>query len=135
MRSRARGIRSLAGTAANKTHRKCNAMSQSHSDRGVEAEEQIRSVPREETTEPPLFRVLLHNDDYTTMEFVVQVLVSLFGKSIEEATRIMLNVHHHGVGLCGLYPYEIAETKVSAVHAAADEHGFPLKCSMEKDLS
>lgn len=98
-----------------------------------ETEEHIESSTREEVTEPPLYRVLLHNDDYTTMDFVVQVLVSLFGKSIEEAIRIMLNVHHHGIGLCGLYPYEIAETKVSAVHAAADENGFPLKCSMEID--
>jgi ATP-dependent Clp protease adaptor protein ClpS len=100
-----------------------------------ETEEQIDSSTHEEVTEPPLYRVLLHNDDYTTMDFVVQVLVSLFGKSIEEAIRIMLNVHHHGIGLCGLYPYEIAETKVSAVHAAADENGFPLKCSMEIDTS
>ena len=82
---------------------------------------------------PAMYKVLLHNDDYTTMEFVVQVLVSLFAKSIEEAVRIMLNVHHDGIGLCGLYPFEIAETKVSAVHAAAGENGFPLRCSMEID--
>ena len=86
-----------------------------------------------DVTEPSLYRVLLLNDDYTTMEFVVEILITVFHKSVEEATRIMFNVHQAGVGLCGIYTYEIAETKVDSVHALAKEHGFPLKCTMEKE--
>ena len=82
--------------------------------------------------EPALYKVLLHNDDYTTMEFVVYVLMQVFHKSVEEATRIMLNVHEKGIGVCGLYPYEIAETKVETVTRMARENGHPLKCTMEK---
>ena len=80
-----------------------------------------------------MYKVLLHNDDYTTMEFVVEILRHVFHKSIAEATRIMLNVHRRGVGVCGTYPFEVAETKVDTVHLLAQEKGFPLKCSMEKD--
>ena len=80
-----------------------------------------------------MYRVLLHNDDYTTMEFVVEILVHIFHKTIEDATRIMLNVHEKGIGVCGVYTYEVAETKVDTVHSIARDHGFPLKCSMEKD--
>lgn len=83
--------------------------------------------------EPPLYRVLLHNDDYTTMDFVVMVLEQVFHKKPSEATHIMLMVHRQGVGICGIYPAEIAETKVDAVHALAAEAGFPLKASMEKE--
>ncbi|HDL08632.1 MAG TPA: ATP-dependent Clp protease adapter ClpS [Desulfobacteraceae bacterium] len=100
---------------------------------GSKLEEETISETRDEVTEPPMYRVLLHNDDYTTMEFVVEVLMFVFNKSTEESTRIMLNVHRQGMGLCGLYTYEIAETKVDAVHNLARERGFPLKCSMEKD--
>ena len=98
-----------------------------------ELEEQQLSDVREELTEPPMYRVLLLNDDYTTMDFVVDVLKYVFYKSTEEATRIMLNVHNNGVGVCGVYPYEVAETKVNTVDALAREHGFPLKCTMEKE--
>jgi ATP-dependent Clp protease adaptor protein ClpS len=84
-------------------------------------------------TEPPMYRVLLHNDNYTTMEFVVEVLVTIFKKSPESATQIMLNVHRSGVGICGTYSYELAETKVDSVHLLAEGHGFPLKCSMERE--
>ena len=80
-----------------------------------------------------MYKVMLLNDDYTTMEFVVEVLVYIFQKSLEEATRIMLNVHRSGIGVCGFYPYEIAETKVSAVETLARENGFPLKCIMERE--
>jgi len=83
--------------------------------------------------EPSMYRVLLHNDDYTTMEFVVEVLGHIFHKTIEDATRIMLNVHEKGIGVCGVYTFEVAETKVDTVHSIARDHGFPLKCSMEKD--
>ena len=83
--------------------------------------------------EPSMYRVLLHNDDYTTMEFVVEVLAHIFHKTIEDATRIMLNVHEKGIGVCGVYTFEVAETKVDTVNSIARDHGFPLKCSMEKD--
>ena len=96
-------------------------------------EEQQLSDVREELTEPPMYKVLLLNDDYTTMDFVVDVLKYVFYKSTQEATRIMLNVHNNGVGICGVYPYEVAETKVNTVDALAREHGFPLKCTMEKE--
>ena len=98
-----------------------------------EQEESVISEVEEETTEPPMYKVLLHNDDYTTMEFVVEVLMYVFHKSVEDSTAIMLNVHRNGIGLCGVYPYEVAETKVETVHSLAQERGFPLKCTMEKE--
>jgi len=98
-----------------------------------ELEEEIISEIRDEVDEPSMYRVLLHNDDYTTMEFVVEVLILVFNKSPEDAVRIMLNVHHKGVGVCGVYTYEISETKVNTVHNLARQHGFPLKCTMEKE--
>ncbi|MFZ3048892.1 MAG: ATP-dependent Clp protease adapter ClpS [Desulfatirhabdiaceae bacterium] len=88
---------------------------------------------QERITEPPLYRVLLLNDDYTTMEFVVDILMTIFQKSLDEATTIMLNVHKKGAGICGVYPLEIAETKVEIVHAMAKENGYPLRCAIEKD--
>jgi ATP-dependent Clp protease adaptor protein ClpS len=81
---------------------------------------------------PPLFKVLMHNDDYTTMEFVVEVLESVFHKSSPEANRIMINIHVRGIGYCGTYPFEIAETKVVKVHGLARAEGFPLKCTLEE---
>jgi len=80
-----------------------------------------------------MYKVLLHNDNYTTMEFVVEILILVFRKSPEDAVEIMLNVHHKGFGICGVYTYEISETKVNNVHALARQHGFPLKCTMEKE--
>ena len=103
------------------------------SENNPEVEEGIKSDTDEEVTEPPMYKVLLLNDDYTTMEFVVEVLRYVFQKSLEEATRIMLNVHRIGVGVCGVYPYEIAETKVNTVDALSRERGFPLKCTMERE--
>lgn len=96
-------------------------------------EEGIKSESDAEVTEPPMYKVLLLNDDYTSMEFVVEVLRYVFHRNIEEATRIMLNVHQNGVGVCGIYSYEIAETKVNTVDALAKENGFPLKCTMERE--
>jgi len=87
----------------------------------------------EEVTEPPMFKVLLHNDDFTTKEFVVKILVSVFSKSLDEATQLMWAVHKNGVGVCGVYPLEIAETKVNIVTAAARENGFPLQSTMEPE--
>jgi ATP-dependent Clp protease adaptor protein ClpS len=86
-----------------------------------------------ETRLPRLHKVLLHNDDYTTMEFVTVILEGVFGKSPAEAFRIMMHVHENGVGVCGAYPFEIAETKVALVHERAREHGFPLRASMEEE--
>lgn len=81
---------------------------------------------------PSLYRVLLLNDDYTPMEFVVHVLEHFFTKNREEATQIMLHVHQHGVGECGVYTYEVAETKVTQVMDFARKHQHPLQCVMEK---
>lgn len=81
---------------------------------------------------PPLYKVLLHNDDYTTMEFVVEVLQSVFHKSHAEATQVMLHIHRAGIGVAGIYTHEIAETKVAVVEAMARQHEFPLKCTMEE---
>ncbi|MBW2367833.1 MAG: ATP-dependent Clp protease adapter ClpS [Deltaproteobacteria bacterium] len=92
----------------------------------------VQSRIEDEVREPSMYKVLLHNDDYTTMEFVVEILMTVFNKRFEAATRIMLNVHQQGAGLCGVYPLEIAETKVETVHKLAGENGFPLKCTMEK---
>lgn len=98
----------------------------------ADTESQNLSDTLERVEEPPLYRVILLNDDYTTMEFVVEILTYVFNKGLESATRIMLEVHRNGMGVCGVYPLDVAETKVETVHALAREHGFPLKCLMEK---
>ncbi|MDM8523154.1 ATP-dependent Clp protease adapter ClpS [Desulfococcaceae bacterium HSG8] len=98
-----------------------------------ETEGDVISETEEDIHEPSMYRVLLHNDDYTTMEFVVEILVFVFNKSPEAATQIMLNVHEKGIGVCGVYTYDVAETKVQTVHALAREHDFPLKCTMEEE--
>jgi ATP-dependent Clp protease adaptor protein ClpS len=84
------------------------------------------------TKRPNLYRVLILNDDYTPMEFVVHVLEKFFQKDVEAATKIMLHVHHHGIGECGVFTYEIAETKVTQVMDFARKHQHPLQCVMEK---
>jgi ATP-dependent Clp protease adaptor protein ClpS len=88
---------------------------------------------RPKTKKPSLYKVLLLNDDYTPMEFVVHVLERFFNKGREEATRIMLHVHHKGVGICGVFTYEVAETKVAQVMDYARQHQHPLQCTMEKE--
>jgi ATP-dependent Clp protease adaptor protein ClpS len=85
-----------------------------------------------QTKRPNMYRVLLLNDDYTPMEFVVHVLERFFNKDREAATQIMLHVHHHGIGECGVYTYEVAETKVTQVMDFARKHHHPLQCVMEK---
>ncbi|ANL27791.1 ATP-dependent Clp protease adaptor protein ClpS 1 [Rhizobium phaseoli] len=89
-----------------------------------------RTKPK--TKKPNLYRVLLLNDDYTPMEFVIHILERFFQKDRESATRIMLHVHNHGVGECGIFTYEVAETKVSQVMDFARQHQHPLQCVMEK---
>jgi ATP-dependent Clp protease adaptor protein ClpS len=88
---------------------------------------------RPQTKRPSLYRVLILNDDYTPMEFVVHVLEQFFNKDHESATRIMLHVHHHGIGECGVFTYEVAETKVTQVMDFARKHQHPLQCVMEKN--
>jgi ATP-dependent Clp protease adaptor protein ClpS len=100
---------------------------------GPELEEDVISEVRDDTDEPSMYKVFLHNDDYTTMEFVVEILMLVFKKSPEDAVRIMLNVHHKGIGICGVYTFEVSETKVNTVHTLARQYGFPLKCTMEKE--
>ena len=96
-------------------------------------EDEVRSDQQIQLDEPPLYKVVLLNDDYTTMDFVVEVLKNVFHKSDGDAHRIMLNVHRNGFGVCGLYPRQIAETKIDMVDSLAREKGFPLKCTMERD--
>jgi ATP-dependent Clp protease adaptor protein ClpS len=93
----------------------------------------LATKTRTRTKKPSLYRVLLLNDDYTPMEFVVFVLERFFNKTREEATEIMLLVHQHGVGLCGVFTYEVAETKVAQVLDLARRNEHPLQCTMEKD--
>lgn len=88
---------------------------------------------RTKTKKPSMYKVLLLNDDYTPMEFVVYVLQRFFSKNAEDATKIMLHVHQNGVGICGVFTYEVAETKVSQVMDLARQHDHPLQCTMEKD--
>jgi ATP-dependent Clp protease adaptor protein ClpS len=96
-------------------------------------EKELVSDADEKVQEPPLYKVLLYNDDYTTKEFVVGLLMAVFNKSMGDATQLMLNVHKSGVGVCGVFSYEVAETKVNTSIALARENGFPLKLSMEED--
>lgn len=103
------------------------------SDGGEKNSQQTEEQTEVKTRKPSLYNVFLLNDDYTTMDFVVNILTGIFGKNLTEATQIMLHVHKKGVGLAGVYPREIAETKVEAVHKLARENEFPLKCLMEKE--
>ena len=93
-------------------------------------ETRTNSKPKAET--PSMYRVLLVNDDFTPMDFVTHVLQKFFQKTTDEATQIMLEVHHKGAGVCGVFTHEVAETKVHIVNTYAKQHRFPLKCTMEK---
>jgi len=101
-----------------------NNQNQMGSDYGLEFEQEIQ--------EPKLYKVILHNDHYTTMEFVIEVLIKIFHKPAAEATKIMLDVHKKGRGICGVYPFDIAATKVAQVAHAAKQNNFPLKCTYEE---
>lgn len=89
--------------------------------------------PRPKTKKPAMYKVLMLNDDYTPMEFVVHVLERFFQKNRDEATRIMMHVHRRGVGVCGVYTYEVAETKVTQVMDLARQNQHPLQCTIEKE--
>ncbi|HUB85886.1 MAG TPA: ATP-dependent Clp protease adapter ClpS [Rhizomicrobium sp.] len=88
---------------------------------------------RTKTKKPSLYKVLILNDDYTPMEFVVHILERFFNKNREEAVQVMLHVHRHGVGICGVFTYEVAETKVAQVIEFSRRHQHPLQCTMEKE--
>ncbi len=96
-------------------------------------QENVKERTRQQTRTPQMYRVYLLNDDFTTMDFVVEVLEQVFHKPPLEAHEIMLQVHKAGRGLVGVYTRDIAETKIAAVHARAKNHGFPLKCAMEPE--
>jgi ATP-dependent Clp protease adaptor protein ClpS len=98
---------------------------------GIVTERKTRT--KSKTAKPPLYKVILLNDDYTPMEFVVEILKAVFHKQQADATRIMLHVHQNGMGIAGVYPYEIAETKVHTVEELARQAEYPLKCVMEKE--
>jgi ATP-dependent Clp protease adaptor protein ClpS len=101
-------------------------------DRGNNPGTAVITKTKPQTKRPSLYRVLILNDDYTPMEFVVHVLERFFNKNREAATEIMLHVHHHGIGECGIFTYEVAETKVTQVMDFARKHQHPLQCVMEK---
>ncbi len=105
-------------------------MENSDTNTGYKSGSQVKT--RERTTTPSLFKVLMHNDDYTTMEFVVEVLQEIFNKPATEAEKIMLTIHFQGVGYCGTFPYAIAESKVERARIKARKAGFPLRCSLEE---
>ena len=92
----------------------------------------VATKTRTKPKQPSMFKVLMLNDDYTPMEFVVMCLKRFFGMDLEAATRVMLHVHQKGVGVCGIFPYEIAETKVNQVMDFARQHQHPLQCTLEK---
>lgn len=102
-------------------------------DEDPEGESAVATESKKQLQRPRLYKVLLHNDDYTTMEFVVFVLTTIFQHSEEKAVQIMLHVHQRGVGVAGVYSYEIAETKVQKTTDLAREHEYPLRCTMEPE--
>lgn len=100
--------------------------------RETEFDQELVTETKKKLKKPPLYKVLLHNDDYTTKEFVVEILQYVFYKEQTEAVQIMLHVHRRGIGVAGVYSYEVAETKVALVESLARQHEYPLKCTMEE---
>ena len=107
-----------------------DSMANEHDSKG---EGQLLTRKRSETRKPRKYKVLLHNDDYTPMEFVVAILQQVFHLGEVDATQVMLHVHNSGIGIAGTFSYEVAETKVQQVQANAERHEFPLQCSMEPE--
>lgn len=102
-------------------------------ERQIDTNEETGIDVFEKIDTPKMYRVILHNDDYTTMEFVIEILEKIFDKNSQEANSIMLNVHKRGRGICGIYTYDIAVTKVAQVHELAVQNQFPLRCSYEEE--
>ena len=102
-------------------------------DGGGDFEDGVAVKTRIRTQKPSMYKVLMLNDDYTPMEFVIQILEQVFSKNQDEATQIMLHVHQKGVGICGVFTYEVAETKVNQTMDMARKHQHPLQCTIEKD--
>ena len=99
----------------------------------IQIEERLTTKTRRKMKPPQSYKVLLHNDNYTTMEFVVYILETVFKKSLTEATQIMIHVHKNGIGVCGSYSFEVAETKVESVHGLAGQYEYPLQATMEEN--
>ncbi len=95
-------------------------------------QDELKLKPKPRLDEPKMYRVIMHNDHYTTMDFVIEVIMKVFNKSAAEATKIMLDIHKKGKGLCGIYTYDLAATKISIVHRMARQSEYPLKCSYEE---
>ena len=100
---------------------------------GKKRQGEVLEKTRQRTDKPNLYKVILHNDDYTTMEFVVEILEMIFNKSPAEAVGVMMHVHTSGIGIAGVYPYDVAETKVARTLETASGAGHPLRCSMEPE--
>ena len=107
-------------------------MSEKRQDPARQGDLGVVTEQKKKLARPPQYKVLLHNDDYTTMEFVVMVLQSVFGRPNSEAVQIMLHIHKKGIGIAGIYAYEIAETKVAQTLALAEQNDYPLKCTVEE---
>ncbi len=127
---RSKNLSKRAQVRGNNDAWQTGANSGNDEERGTERGLATKTRPK--TKKPSQYRVLLLNDDYTPMEFVVSLLMGVFKKTQEEATRIMLDVHQNGIGICGIYTFEVAETKVAQVLDAAKRHDHPLKCTLEK---
>lgn len=96
------------------------------------SDQELNVKQESEVMEPRMYRVILHNDNYTTMDFVVHILMTVFHKPAAQATKIMLDVHKKGQGVCGVYTYDIASTKIAQVHFMAKQREYPLRCSMDE---
>ncbi len=123
---------SLSSSAPALTLRPQSADNDEGADDGSESEVGVATKTRTKPKKPSQYKVLLLNDDYTPMEFVVMVLKRFFSMDLEQATRVMLHVHQKGVGVCGIFPYEVAETKVNQVMDFAKQNQHPLQCTLEK---
>jgi ATP-dependent Clp protease adaptor protein ClpS len=135
-RRAARGVRILVREIASREPGQADAVdrfSTSMTDTSQQTGDLVVERTDRQTKEPARFKVLLINDDYTTMDFVVEVLETVFHRTPAEAFRIMMQVHTQGKGLCGVYTFEVAETKVEAVHELARQNGFPLRASLEEE--
>lgn len=97
----------------------------------IQNKRDIVTKSQQQVQRPQMYKVLLHNDNYTTMEFVVHILEAVFHKTPAQASEIMLTVHNQGIAVCGVYTFEVAETKTATVHAIAEQYEFPLRCSIQ----